>query len=114
MPESNAEKQLLEKLLAAARNESSFDANDPNVQILLLAQRVENLGREKEVLERALEKEVSERIKNERETQERLIKMEKAFQRGAGIMMILPFAGTAIGLLLAYGKIIFAPWTRSQ
>jgi hypothetical protein len=28
-------------------------------------------------------------------------------------MMILQFAGTAIGLLLAYGKVIFAPWTKT-
>ena len=74
--------------------------HDLRTQVALLAMRVENLGREKEAIERSLER-----------AETRLATMEKAFQRGAGIMMILPFAGTAIGLLLAYGKVIFAPWT---
>lgn len=91
-----------------------FNPNDPRVQILLLSQRVENLGKEKEALEKELEKEIAARLKNEKDVADRLAKMEKAFQRGAGIMMILPFAGTAIGLLLAYGKVIFAPWTKPQ
>jgi hypothetical protein len=76
--------------------------HDMRTQIALLAMRVDNLGKEKEALERKLE-----------DAEGRLKAVEKAFQRGAGIMMILPFAGTAIGLLLAYGKVIFAPWTKT-
>ena len=87
--------------------------HDMRTQIALLAMRVENLGREKEALERQLEKEVEERNKKDEEYAKRIAAIEKAYQRGAGIMMILPFAGTAIGLLLAYGKVIFAPWTKS-
>lgn len=92
-------------------NRDPFDPNDPEVQILLLAQRVETLGKEKEALERALEKEHKEREAREKKFDERISAMEKSFQRGAGILLVLPFLGTAIGIILAYGKVIFAPWT---
>jgi hypothetical protein len=85
----------------------SIDSNDPRVQIILLASRVETLGKEKEALERELEK---EDLKIQA-LEERVLKMENSFQRGAGILLVLPFIGTAIGLVLAYGKTIFAPWT---
>lgn len=88
-----------------------FNPNDPAVQILLLAQRVENLGREKEELERDLERERAERENHEKDMDKRIAKMERSFQRGAGIIMILPVLGTAVGILIAYGKVIFAPWT---
>lgn len=89
-----------------------FNPNDPAVQILLLAQRVENLGREKEELERDLERERAERENHEKDMDKRIAKMERSFQRGAGIIMILPVLGTAMGILIAYGKVIFAPWTN--
>lgn len=88
-----------------------FNPNDPAVQILLLAQRVETLGREKEELERDLERERAERENHEKDMDKRIAKMERSFQRGAGIIMILPVLGTAVGILIAYGKVIFAPWT---
>ena len=87
-----------------------IDPNDQRVQIALLAQRVENLGKEKEALERAIEKEREERNLREKELEARILAMEKSFARGAGIIMLLPFLGTAAGLMLAYGKQILAPW----
>jgi hypothetical protein len=38
--------------------------------------------------------------------------MEASFQRGVGMLMLLPILGTAIGLIIAYGKFIFAPWNK--
>lgn len=87
-----------------------FDPNNPYTAIALLGMRVDNLGKEKEALERALEKERSERSDHEQKLEERIAAMEKSFQRGAGILLVLPFLGTAIGIILAYGKVIFAPW----
>lgn len=115
MPGSDAEQQRLwNKLVAAANAESSFNPNDPNVQLLLLSQRVENLGREKEALERALEREREERAGHESEFEERIAAIEKSFQRGAGVLLVLPFLGTALGIIFAYGKVIFAPWTGGK
>jgi Trk-type K+ transport system membrane component len=76
-----------------------FNPNNPYTQVLLLAQRVETLGREKEALER-----------REDELEKRMSKMEASFNRGAGILMVLPIVGTVVGLLFAYGKAIFKPW----
>jgi hypothetical protein len=36
--------------------------------------------------------------------------MEKSFQRGFGMLVIIPIIGTIVGILFAYGKVIFAPW----
>jgi hypothetical protein len=88
-----------------------IDPHDHRVQIALLAMRVDNLGKEKEAIERDLEQERAEREKHEIELTRRVETMEKSFQRGAGIIMVLPILGTVIGILLAYGKQIFAPWT---
>jgi hypothetical protein len=91
-----------------------FDPSDQRAQILILAERVSNLGKEKEGLERALEREQKTREGVEKDFRERLEKMEKSFQRGAGIMMVVPIIGSAIGLLLAYSKMILKPWTGAQ
>jgi uncharacterized protein YheU (UPF0270 family) len=79
-----------------------------------LAQRVDNLCKEKEELERALGKERTERSEHEAELEVRLAKIENSFQKGAGILMVLPVLGTIFGLLVAYGKTIFAPWTGTK
>lgn len=90
---------------------SEFNPNNPYTQLALLAQRVDNLGKEKEDLERLLEHERNERVKHEAEMEVRMAKIENSFQKGAGILMVLPVLGTIFGLLIAYGKTIFAPWT---
>jgi len=76
-----------------------FDENNPYYQIRLLAQRVETLTKEKE--------EAEENIRN---MEKRIAAMERSFQRGAGALIVLPIIGTFVGVLFAYGKIIFAPW----
>jgi hypothetical protein len=38
--------------------------------------------------------------------------MERTFQRGAGALIVLPVIGTIVGLLLAYGSVIFRPWVN--
>lgn len=68
--------------------------SDPESRIKFLAYRVSVLTREKESLE------------------VRVAKMEKSFNMGAGILLVLPVLGSAIGLILAFGKVIFAPWTH--
>jgi len=78
------------------RQYMEFDENDPAYLIRILTLRVDAITKEKEELE-----------KKERELDERVSKMEKAFQRGAGVMIALPFIGTAIGFILAYGKILY-------
>jgi hypothetical protein len=89
-----------------------FDPNDPAVQILLLAQRVENLGKEKESIERELERERAEREKVARNLEDRVAKIEGSLGKGAGILIGLAAIGTVGGTLMAYGKTIFAPWLK--
>lgn len=84
-----------------------FDEDDPRFQVRILSMRVDALTKEKEAIEVELHEERDERKKLD----ERVAAMEKTFQRGAGIMLMLPIFGAALGLLLAYGKVIFAPWT---
>jgi hypothetical protein len=83
-----------------------FNPNNPYTALALLGMRVDNLGKEKEALERDLDKERLDRAALEK----RVAKMEASFNRGAGILMVLPIVGTVIGILLAYGKAIFRPW----
>lgn len=77
-----------------------FDPNHPSVQILLLSQAVETLRREKEALE-----------DKARDQELRLKKIERSFNMGAGIMIVVPILGTAFGMILAFGNKIFKPWT---
>ena len=88
-----------------------FNPNDPSVQILLLAQRLETLGREKEAIERDLEQERAEREKSENELEQRIAKIENSLGKGAGILIGLATVGSIGGVLMAWGKTIFAPWT---
>jgi flagellar motor component MotA len=81
------------------RSYKEFDENDPAFLIRILSLRVDALTKEKEDLE-----------KKESELERRMAKMENSFQRGAGILMVLPIIGTLVGLLVAYGKVIFKPW----
>lgn len=87
-----------------------FDPNDPAVQILLLAQRVETLGKEKEGIERDLERERAERENSEKGLEDRIAKIEGSLGKGAGILIGLATVGTIGGVLMAWGKTIFAPW----
>lgn len=89
-----------------------YDEGDLRYQIKILGFRVEALTKEKEEIERALEKEHEMRQLREKDFEDRIAKMEVSFQRGAGMMMVLPILGTIIGLLFAYGKTIFKPWTN--
>lgn len=65
---------------------------DPKAQIRMLAYRVAVLTREKEALEG------------------RVSKMEKSFNMGAGILLVLPILGSLVGMFIAVGKGFFAPW----
>lgn len=90
------------------RSYKEFDESDPAFQVRILAVRVDALTKEKEDIERELEKERVER----RALDERVAVMERSFQRGAGALIVLPIVGSAVGLLFAYGKVIFAPWLK--
>jgi hypothetical protein len=65
---------------------------DPDSKIKFLALRVAVLTREKEELE------------------VRISKIEKSFNMGAGILLILPILGSIIGMMFAFGKTLFKPW----
>src|SRR5689334_17823304 len=84
---------------AKVRQYMEFNEDDPRFQVKILSMRVDALTKEKEDLE-----------KKNIELDKRIAAMEKTFQRGAGAMIVLPIVGTFIGLVFAYGKIIFAPW----
>jgi F0F1-type ATP synthase assembly protein I len=94
-------------MIAPPKDFDEFNPNNPYTALALLGMRVDNLGKEKETLERELEKEREDRS----ELEKRVAAMERSFQRCAGILMVLPILGTVVGILLAYGKAIFAPWT---
>lgn len=66
--------------------------SDPDARVKFLAYRVAVLTREKEELE------------------VRVSKIEKSFNMGAGIVLILPLMGSVIGMMFAFGKQIFKPW----
>jgi phosphoribosylaminoimidazole (AIR) synthetase len=70
------------------------DTADPEVRLRLLAYRVSVLTREKENLE------------------VRVAKMEKSFNMGAGILLVLPMLGSLVAIMMAYGRAIFKPWTQ--
>ena len=79
----------------------SFDANDPAVQVLLLAQRIDTLVREKEEDERQI-----------RELAKRIDDVDRLINKGWGMAIIIPILGAALGFILAYGKTILAPWMK--
>jgi hypothetical protein len=74
--------------------EAALKPEDPRVQIFILADRVEKLTKEKEDLEHRLEK------------------IEKAFDKGSGILLMLPIIGTAAAFIAANWKAIFKPWAN--
>lgn len=67
--------------------------SNPEDKIKFLALRVAVLTREKEELE------------------QRVAKIEKSFNMGAGILLVIPILGSVFGIILAYGNKIFKPWT---
>jgi hypothetical protein len=65
---------------------------DPESRIKFLAYRLAVITREKEELE------------------VRVSKIEKSFNMGAGILLILPVLGSIVGMMFAFGKTILKPW----
>jgi hypothetical protein len=92
-----------------ARSFMEFSEDDPRFQVRILSIRVDNLGKEKEDIEKEL---ADERVAR-KALEDRIAVMERSFQRGAGALIILPIVGTVVGILFAYGKVIFAPWMKS-
>lgn len=80
-----------------------FDEKDPRFGIKILSLRLDQLAKEKE--------EDEDKI---RRLEERIAGMERTFQRGAGALIVLPVIGTIVGLLFAYGSIIFRPWLSNK
>lgn len=83
------------------RNDGEFDEKSALFQVRLLAQRVDNLGREKERLERTTERH-----------DKRLDKIEHSLAVGWGVLIVFPILGAVLGFLFAYWKIIFGPWFK--
>ena len=81
-------------------NFNEFNPNNPYTQLALLAQRVDNLGREKEELERRIEAD-----------EVRLAKMERTMTMGWGVIVVIPILGSIVGFVAMYAKTIFSPWT---
>jgi hypothetical protein len=65
---------------------------DVESRVKVLAYRLAVVTREKEELEL------------------RVSKIEKSFNMGAGILLILPILGSIIGMMFAFGKTILKPW----
>lgn len=80
---------------------NEFNPNNPYTQLALLAQRIDNLGKEKEALET-----------REKELEKRVSRLEASYGKGAGIIIGLGMIGTIGGILMAWGKTIFAPWIK--
>ncbi len=85
-----------------------FDEDDPRYQVRILSLRLDTLTKEKEDIEDELRDEKSERKKLD----VRVAAMEKTFQRGAGMMILIPVIGAIFGVLISYGNIIFSPWIK--
>lgn len=64
----------------------------PEEKIRFLAYRVQVLTKENEDLE------------------DRVGKLEKTFHMGAGILLVIPVIGSAVGVVIAFGQKIFKPW----
>ena len=79
---------------------SALDPNLPGAQLFILGERVKALTIEKEKLE-----------VDYRQLNERVQKMESTFNKGAGMLLLLPIVGTITTLIVAYGGRIFSPWT---
>lgn len=105
MPDRGDDDRMIEY-----RQYGELDNDDPLLQVKVLAVRVSNLTREKERIEQNLKEEVTER----RRLEDRVAGMERSFQRGAGALVVLPVLGTLIGIVMAYGKVILAPWTGGK
>src|ERR1700732_3109319 len=88
------------------RQFKEFNEDDPAFQVHILAMRVDALTKEKE----GIEEELREERKERKLLDERVAVMERSFQRGAGALIVLPIIGTIVGLVFAYGKVIFGPW----
>lgn len=78
-----------------------FDEKDPAYQVRILALRVDAIVKEKEELEKRM-----------KDDEARLEAIEKSLGKGAGILIGLATVGTIGGVLMAWGKVIFAPWFK--
>lgn len=79
--------------------QQQFDEESAEFKVRLLAERVAVLTKEKEAIETVC-----------RDLEKRLRDLEGAYQRGAGVLLVIPFIGAAIGLVLAYGKSTMKNW----
>lgn len=84
--------------------DQQFDERDPRWQVKLLSVRVDQLTKEKEELEgdnRELWTKFNDLEK----------KVDRALNRGAGMLFIMPFFGIVVGWALAYGSRFFRSGT---
>lgn len=81
--------------------QQALHPEDPAVQVYVLATRVEALTKEKEALEKTCA-----------DLSGRLAKIERAFDRGAGILLLVPILGGFVGWIISYWKVISKPWTN--
>lgn len=95
--------QTLRGTLTGVAVDNNFDERNPSYQVRILDMKVEALSKQKD----ELEKDVNEERIERRALDVRVAKMEKSFQRGAGMMVMLPIIGTIIGIVVAYAKFFF-------
>lgn len=88
-----------EKSIFDRKYEAALHPDDPRVQIYILADRVENLTKEKEAVERKYD-----------DLQKRVARMERSFDRGAGVLLVIPIIGAILGWLISYWRVVFKPW----
>jgi hypothetical protein len=80
-----------------------MDPNTPAAQLFILSERVKAITVEKEKLEA-----------DYRTLNDRVLKMESTFNKGAGMLLLLPFLGTATMLVITWGGKLFGPWIGKQ
>lgn len=77
--------------------DQEFNERDPRWQIRLLSDRVTTLTKEKEEIEKDKDDLWKKHYDLER-------KVDRALNRGAGILFVVPFFGIVVGWLMAYGS----------
>ena len=90
-----------------------FNEDDPRFQVRILAVRLDALTKEKEALEERTKESEAKIAKREKDLEDRIEAIERSLGKGAGILIGLATVGTVGGVLMAWGKTIFAPWIRS-
>lgn len=80
-----------------------FNEKNPWYRLKILADRVDALTREKE----KLESDMRETRSDMREARKDIEGIRRSISRGAGVLLAFPIFGSALGILIAYGKYIF-------